>query len=104
MSEYGPENKSTFLHAVETPKALFIYRLVTGIGAIVSTAAVGAIVTMFSGMSKDIVDIKVSAALAVGRTDLLGSRVDALSHRLIRTDERMDKLGDRVTNIQIGRP
>lgn len=90
-----------FRSAMEGPKAVLAYRAVTGIGTIIITGMVTALFAYVVDVNKSVVDLRISAAAAVGRADVLTDRVNAHANRLDRLDGRQDKLEDRVTKIQV---
>ena len=99
----GTSKDSTFQRVMEDPKGIIAYRIVTGVGTVFITGMVSILVTYAVDINKSVTELRISAATALGRTDLLNNRVDVHAGRLNRMDDRQDKLEDRVTKIQIER-
>lgn len=103
-SEIARIGPNRLQEASEGPKAIFAYRLLTGIGTIVITAMVTALFAYVVDVNKNVVDLRISSAVAAGRADLLVDRINAHAVRLDRLDGRQDKLDDKLTKIQLNNP
>lgn len=88
-NDTNTDKERKFKEAVEGPKAVFAYRMVTGVGTIVITGLVTALFAYVVDVNKNIVDLRISSAVIAGRVDL---------HTV-----RLDRLEDKVTRIQVDR-
>lgn len=95
------DRERRFQEVVEGPKAVFTYRIITGVGTIIIAGMVTALLTYAIDVNRSIIDLRVAAATAIGRADLLVDKINAHASRLDRLDGRQDKLDERITNIQL---
>lgn len=86
------------MDATETPKAVFAYRVVTGLGAIITTALVGFSFTTISAMNNNIIDLRIYNAMYSGKMDIINSKVDQVVERVNSLTNTANNLSGRLNN------
>jgi hypothetical protein len=99
--------KNPFVKAVTNEGTLFVYRVVTGLGAIYLIAKATAIDTNQEKMRNDISDLKFSFAQQLNentaKVGILSARVDAQSRRLDAVDNSIRDVNTRMADWFFGK-
>lgn len=95
--------KSAFIKAVTSEGSLFVYRAITGLGAIYLSWVVTSMLTDSRAMREDLKILKYDVGMEIagikGRQEVMGSRIDGLSARMTNTDSAVQMIGNRLYDM-----
>lgn len=97
------EDAGAIRQASETSKGVFAYRIITATCGLLGTSMIGLALTILIGMSRDITQVKIDAALASGRADLINQRISDVASRVDIHASRLEKLDTKIWTLETHR-